>query len=280
MNASFFHQVSQDGVKLFRIIEKCQKKIINAQSAISFNNACINNKLWPNHTNIRTPDPALQSAAFVTVFKEKQLRVEIKKCDENLKTLNNELITLQEKVQATLPPNEINHITECLADLKKRYVFIKENEILAKLNILYGGRMCLPSTEEKYINLSQTTLTEEQRKFLNLGMNCHLESTYDLTKKKLQLELLYQSVLNLAKEDLVTIDEGLANALRSEGHKNRSSRTNSILDPKLKKAAAELKLLQRDKQIVIRKADKSCNYVIMDYNNYKNKIDNIISDTK
>ena len=269
MNAEFFNLLSRKAIEKFRKYEKVNIKLVNAQSAKAFNSACILNKLWPNHTNIRTADPALQSASFVAEFKENQLREEINNLEENIKHLINQQEIIQQEIQHELTEQEATHIAKSMKDLKARYIFKKENETLVKLNKLYGRDICLPSSEDKYITLSHHQLTNGQRRYLNLGMNCHIESKFVLTKKKMHLELMYQSVLQLAKEGTIMIEEGLANALRSEGHKNRATNTNAILDSSLKKAAQELKTLQVNKEITIRKADKSSNYVLMSYNDYK-----------
>ena len=90
-------------------------------------------------------------------------------------------------------------------------------------------------------------------------------------------EKLYCSILKLKEKDIVTVSDSLRDQLRSENTKERhhNDRTNTILTKELRFAANSLKA---NYDIVIRKADKVNIYVIMNKDEYKRKLDEILSD--
>ena len=155
--------------------------------------------------------------------------------------------------------------------------------ILKKLNSLYHGKhikvkdmyFCLRDEVDCFINLSNYELNKNEKEFLNLGLNCHLESKYDKLSKKVELEMLYQNLLNLESQNKIVIKQELADQLRAESTKHRNIAYPKLLTPSLRIAAQNLK---NNDEIVIRKADKSTTYVIMDKKEYLNKIDEILSD--
>ena len=147
--------------------------------------------------------------------------------------------------------------------------------MLKKLQNLYGGPILLPESKQCYINLSDRSLSEDEKEFLNLGLNCHTYSKFDPYKKKVELELLYDSLLGLEKSETIEINPNLKDQLRSESTKNRGRSRSNIITPRLKRAA---KTLREDESIVIRKADKSNMYVLMNKSEYQQKLSDILSD--
>jgi hypothetical protein len=91
----------------------------------------------------------------------------------------------------------------------------------------------------------------------------------------MELELLYESLLKLKNENKIEINPNLKDQLRAEATKQRGTSASSILTPALREAA---KNLRDNDQIVIRKADKSNLFVILDKTEYLSKINDILSD--
>ena len=103
-----------------------------------------------------------------------------------------------------------------------------------------------------------------------------MKNNFDQFKKKTELEILYQSTLKLETEGKINIEDGFKECLINEGTKKRCYHNKSQL---LSKEQLEsIKNLRNNKDIIIRKADKSNIYVIMNYSDYKQKLDDIISD--
>ena len=95
--------------------------------------------------------------------------------------------------------------------------------IAKKLSKIYGGCFNLPQQKQGYVNLSSVQLTTDQHNFHNLGLNCHIQSKRKSTDKKTELELLYQDILQLEKDDKVTIKGPLKDELVGEGNKLRGN---------------------------------------------------------
>ena len=79
------------------------------------------------------------------------------------------------------------------------------------------------------------------------------------------MEVLYQKLLNLKDKGVIEIDPRLPDQLTSEATKHRTTKYHSSLPKRLQQAA---KNLRTNNDIIVRKADKSQSYVIMNKHNY------------
>ena len=84
-----------------------------------------------------------------------------------------------------------------------------------------------------YINLSNYELSEDEKKFLNFGLNFHIEGRYDRLHKKTEIENLYQELVHLYENNKIEIHNNLADELRREGNKHRYKPSISIISPNL-----------------------------------------------
>lgn len=130
--------------------------------------------------------------------------------------------------------------------------------------------------EDKFINLANHELTRDQKQDLNFELNCHIQGKLDLTTKKMKLVLPYRAACKLENEKKMIINEGFSIALKNGGNRNRSTQRNSILTQNPKNAINELK---RNENIVIRRAYKSSNYVILDGDYCRKRLDCLLNDT-
>ena len=135
---------------------------------------------------------------------------------------------------------------------------------MKKLNKLYDGEIFVKDQNNCFLNLTNQQLSTSQTEFLNLGLNFHLKSKYKKLDKVTEIEILYNDILELDKENKITIDNNLQDQLRNESTKHRNPFKKNILTPELKQAAKELK---NHANITVRKADKSQTYVILDKKN-------------
>ena len=146
--------------------------------------------------------------------------------------------------------------------------------MLKRLQKLYGGLIFLSQNRKCFINLSKHKLSIEEKEFLNLGLNCHLYSKFDPYKKRVELKMLYKKLLTLQNADIIEINPNLKDQVWSESTKRKRKTKSSILTPQLKAAT---KSLREDSRIVIRRADKSNMYVIIDRGEYDQKLREILS---
>ena len=96
---------------------------------------------------------------------------------------------------------------------------------------------------------------------LNLGLNCHIHSKIDQTTKRIEIEILYQNLIEMEKKGKVTVKRELSDSLRNEGNKNRANNNNTKF--LIKKHKEACKNLRSNFDIIIRNADKSQLFVIL-----------------
>lgn len=261
---------------LCKKIKDLSRKRMRIKNSIGFNKTCINNDLLPKYTRIRLYDPALQETEATNEFRRKLVEDELSSKQTKLKEIETELSTQWKSLTDIVQGDTLLQFKRTLdldiADEDR----LQKTTMLSKLNRLYRGNMFLYDQTDKFVNLSQHELTAKQKEVLNLGLNCHLESKLDPTAKKMELELLYNATTKLEKDKKIEISEGFAAALKNEGHKNRSCRRKSLLSREHRDAITELK---NNKDISIRKADKTNNYVLLDKSIYTEKLDQILRDT-
>ena len=200
----------------------------------------------------------------------------MKQCKDTIAQLSIDIDHLKTEI------NNFNATPDCKAPAQNEIKLILQNHervtktrITKKLNNLYMGNIKIKENSKAYTNLSKYEPTKDQEEFLNLGLNYHIQPKYSKLDKSTELEILYEDLLKLEKEQKVTIHPNLPDQLRNEATKHRNLKYNSHLTPRLKQAAKEL---FENPQIVIKKADKSSSYVILDKNEYLDKINNLVSD--
>ena len=141
---------------------------------------------------------------------------------------------------------------------------------------MYSGWVPLPNTTGRYVNLSKSKLTEDQKDPLNLGINYQFSTKFNTEEKKAELKLLYQDICNLQRQEKISVNPDIRPQLQAESTKNRSHQTKTSLPGHLWRAAKEL----RDRaDIVVRRADKSQLFVILDSQEYYTKTQDILDDT-
>ena len=101
----------------------------------------------------------------------------------------------------------------------------------------------------RFINLSNYVLTKDEEGFLNHGLNYHLQPKYDHLTKKIEIELLYQNIVNLEQKNEIIVNPDISSFLLAESSKNRHVKIPSKFSNKLQQAAKNLK---ENKHIIIR----------------------------
>ena len=257
-----------------RKLESIKYKILRCKWSTIFNKICLKENLLPDYTRMRYHDPALQSSRDTLNYRKSLVNRELELKEDIFLSLKSE-----ENHQLQIVNN--NNI-DCVAVLSELDVMLSNSETvqksrtLKKLNDLYNGHILIKEDVNCYLNLSSHELSENEKQFLNLGLNFHLQSRYDKMHKKTELEILYDNLLKLQDKNKINISPGLQEQLAAEGTKHRHGYHHSVLTPQLKDAANQLR---SNDDIIIRRADKSSIYVILDKNEYFNKLNNILSDS-
>ena len=242
----------------------------------------------PNYSRIRHHDPAV--AATTETIKYRRYLIE-REIESKIKE-KGELEDRKSQYECTIDNFKCNkdikdNVNRYLQSILQNSDRVAKTRIIKKLNALYHGQTVVDEEKSKsfvvkenvdcFINLSDHQLTDDEIQFLNLGLNCHIQPKYNKLHKKVELEVLYQNLLNIESKNLISLSTKLADQLRSESTKHRyKNNNNSILTPQLKAAANHLK---NNDKIVIRKADKSSMYVILNKEEYLTKMDSILADS-
>ena len=269
--------VPQELRSLYRKLETTSKKLIRANWSITFNSVCLKENILPKYTRIRYHDPAAAHTPDTIKYRryliERELHLKKKdvvnldrqrekleynignfQCDENLK-------------------NPIKIELKCILENSDR---VQKTITCKKLNNLYNGQITLKSEINNFVNLSDHSLTSNEKKFLNLGLNYHIQPKYDKLHKETEIEVLYNTLTELEIKNRIIIDTSMASKLAAESTKHRNPPYKSSIPMELRKAAQNLKA---NENLIIRKGDKSSIYVLLNKSDYLNKINNILADS-
>ena len=209
-------------------------------------------------------------------YRKNLLKYELGKHNRALEELNSGLIDARATFDSlNLNGNVRQAIREQLVEILENFTHNIRNKAISKLNKLYRGVIKWKDEPAYFINLSTVQLTQEQKEILNFGPKFHYQPKFSKIKKKLEIEQLYESILKLKDNDIITIKEDLKPQLLAESTKIRYTGNSLVINKALRKAAQNLK---NHPDIIVRKADKSSAYVVLDKCDYKEKLDAIISD--
>ena len=275
---NLLHQAPTEIKSNLRELETLYQKSIKNKWSMTFNDVCLKENLLPKYTNFRLYDPALRDSRESLEFKRNLIKNEInskKKISETLKKNQEDL-----KTKINQLPHDDTFLSEVYGEMNAfldNSDYVQKTKTLKKLNELYQGQIILKDEINCYINLSDHQLTQNEKQFLNLGLNFHITPRYDKLHKETELEILFDSLLRLQTQNKIDINPRLASLLSAESHKHRNThKSNPYLTKELRLAA---KNLRDNNNIVIRRADKSNIYVTMKKTDYIDKIENILSDS-
>ena len=102
------------------------------------------------------------------------------------------------------------------------------------------------------------------------------ESNFDPHTKKTEIALLFEDLCKLHEKGQLLLNPELQPQLQAEASRRRIRPQHSVLTPDLRKAAQELR---DNDDIVIRRADKSSIFVILDKEDYHSKVRSVLQDS-
>ena len=263
---------------LFRSLERISRKIVMCKWSLQFNRTCLIEDLLPTYSNFKNHDPAVARSKTTIEYKKYLVNREIKIHEDKLSSLKLEKDNLDKKIDEFQYETELkNRIMTHLNQMMTNLETAEKTKIIKKLNTLYNGHLVFKDEKKCFLNLSNYQLAPLEEEFLNLGLNFHIQSKYSKLHKQVQMELLYQNLEKLEKDQKIELNPRLKELMSAEASKHRNVRHQSLITPELKAAALKLK---NNETLVIRKADKTSIYVLMNKNDYIEKINSILSDTE
>ena len=274
---TILNNFSSSDKQLIRKIESLSKKEINVRYAVIFNETCEKENLLPVYTNIKTYDRAVQRSRLTSNFRRDLLKQETVKKRQQLEELNKQLEEVNTSFDELDVPEELKERTCAkLGELIQTHEQTVRTRVLRKLSSLYGGPVCLPESRDSFLNLSSHALTQDQKDLLNLGLNCSYYPRSNRQEKKAEVELLYQQICDHHKAGRIDVNPDIQAQLLAEGTKLRGDSKSRIVTQRLRKAAEELR---NNPGLIIRRADKSSIFVLLDRVDYLSKVSTVLRDT-
>ena len=270
--------IPEDTKNKFRLLEKSLKKLKKTQCHLVFNETCVRNELLPKYTNVRVHDEAARQEPIVLNFRKELMQRQIQEQKLSINRLMSQVSELKkslcESVNSPVRFKALMFFLQRLLDKEKSEM---EQVQLNKLVNLYGGDILLKQNRDSVINLSKVELSSSVIESLSYGMNCHIRTKFNKIKKKIELEKLYFSVNNLVSSNKIVVenDELFKSQLKVFGMKDNRDFNKDVLTKEQRK---DLEALGKDDRIIIRKADKSNVFVILDREKYCQQVNELIAD--
>jgi len=214
---------------IFRKVEKLTKKCVNQNGAILYNRTCLNHGLYPKHVNIKIRERAVTNNTNINDIKNKELLNIINLKTMELNETQNLILTLKNELKEIIDENHFKQFEERIKEIKFNNTKNLELKHIKKLNKLFNDAKFPTANTNKFINLSKHQLTKEEREVLNMGLNCHIQRRIDPIKKKMEIEILYENLLQMEKNGKITIKKEICDALKCEGNKIRSNNSTKLL---------------------------------------------------
>ena len=219
--------------KLLRKFENISKKLININWSCQFNAVCLKEDILPKFTRIRHYDPATPDTEATLRYRRYLVKKELeskRKLSTNLEQCRDKL--LEDIKRFDCDDESKTFVFNSLEDILLNFNNTCKTRILKKLNCLYQGRevkfgnsyIFIKDSVNSFINLSDYELESNEKEFLNLGLNCHLQPKYNKVNKQVEIEVLYQSLLKLEDKNEIRVKPEMADQLRCEGTKHRNGK--------------------------------------------------------
>ena len=262
--------------KIVRDFEKLIRRIVRSSYGMMFNITCLDENILPKYTDIGTAEPGVKYEDCTLRFRRDVLIRNLNKFESECKTVTDQMGETGNRVAKVLGESELlAPIKQKLDEIRNAAEGEASQRIIRKLNNLYGGTVLIPENCEPFVNLTEYELNEEQKELLSLGTKFHYKKKVYPLVKKVETELLYEAMLRLAEKDHVVINDNLETQLLAEATKIRDFSYSQVITRKLRAAAKDF---EQQENFIIRKADKSSCFVIMERETYKEKLDIILSD--
>ena len=264
--------------KTFNKTQKTTRKLVKARTAVLFNEVCLKENILPKYSNVRLHDQRAKKQPFTESFRRNLVEHQLKVKETEVSELEQKLSTLHQTLnESELESDTKQKLFAYLDEKRENFEHSEKAKVIRKLSKLYGASIKIAENGKKngYINLSTVELTEAQHQLLNLGLNCHYQSKRNIIDKQTELELLYNNILKLEEQDKVSVHPDLKGQLAGEGSKLRGSDYSKLLTKELREAGKQLK---EDSRIIVRRADKSSSFVILNREDYNSKLNQILAD--
>ena len=273
---SFIQSLCRNELRIFRVTENNIKKLSTCGASVTFNETCLKERILPKYTLLPNNESRNRNSRHTNEYRFKLVESQL----EEKKT---KLIHAKKEVEKC----KLNFLAECRYFMAEPFLCIVDRiesheddinttRITKKLSALYKGNLVLPSKNKRaFHNISSYDLSDDEERVLNLGLNFHIKPKFDSLLKKAHVENLYQQLRKIEDRKEILMYNNIEAALITESHINRGNYSKSCLPTELREAA---KSLRNNSNIIVRRADKSKMYVVMNRADYEAKLNDLLSD--
>ena len=164
---------------IVRAYEKSLSKLVKARYSRVHNEVCLRENLYPSYSNIRLHDKDAEKEAFTLTFRQQLIQREVDLASEKIKQLEKDVTRLKDEIhEKILDPILLEQLLKCIDSNIVKVDFTTKSTILKKLQKLYQGKLTLHQDNVGFINLSKYQPTDSEKKFLQLGLNCHIKPKF------------------------------------------------------------------------------------------------------
>ena len=243
---------------------------INIQETLYFNKKCKSNNILPKSLLQRPPIRTPQGFQVARGNAFRYLNCYIQDGYKKLKSSNHKLNQLRQQILDNLPYYIIDDLDNYISHRKIIYKRNINNRLREKYNNLANIKFQKNTTNKNLVlNLSSKQLTDMEKLVLEKGLNYSLQNDKaNYPKFIASVENIIEEINNISCEEKTILRHQISNAIKPIKNKNN-------LDKEEVKA---LKALKSDRTISIVPADKDQSIVILNKNDYIDKVEDHLSD--
>src|SRR5215469_1490602 len=270
----------EDTVRSFRRVEALKRRLLKAELDLEFLTYCEVNNIIPNFINFKLYRKSLYQSEFYRSSVKRLLDLEIRFKSKRVEKLKKECLLTSENFFSKFGLVELIYLKSVIGknvtSYERKIKAVHERKLL-KLGFSLPKFL---NPDKVVFNFSNYNLSQREKFLLSLGLNFNLPNFKpSFNKFFISFELLVRKLQTLTQVENRNFEEtrkriqGLAHNLYNE-----VSRT-SCSFPFFKKDDRDLlKSLGRRKDLVILKPDKGNGVVLLNKNDYINKMMEILSD--
>lgn len=277
-------------VNLMKTYSKLNIKYIKQKNRNIFLLHCKHNQLKPNflkfNFNHLVPNNVNLKHKFIDVvvkqFVNKTLNLLITDNIHSQNSIKNNIKNTEKKLYETLPTNIVNSFIENEKNKYENFFNKIKNKNIKKINTLKQKQQppeITQNTTNWIENLSDTQIPDNVQEILSLGPNFAIPTTKN---KEVPINDIISSIesniqeLNTTEKDEIRIE--ISNTLTNFQKKQKNKKIPGKQKTFQNKINQTKKFIKNNPQIVILKPDKSNKTVIMNEQQYDEKMNNLLND--
>ena len=266
----------------YRVLEKTEYKLKKGKADLQFLQTCQENNIIPKFLHFRLYKATLQTSELYRDTQKKLLSQEIKTKEKQISRLKNRVSSLHSQLRARTWYIDYNHFRSLIEKVTTRKIAGAKAIHMKKLHNLGYTPFKEIAADKVLFNFSSRVLSPAEESLLSKGLKFALPPRQlSLEKYLLTFERLYESLQKYPEylgenSQFGSFKDKLRNLAFSTFERFKKHNPKPVLSKEEQKA---LKSLAKDKSLVITRPDKGNGVVLMDKQDYLNRVNNVLEDT-